>query len=396
MRREPETPSQRWNEIESLFHAALGKPVARRSAFVAGACRGDVDLANEVNRLLASHHDNDSFIEPPPAALTPPVSNAACGELPANTRVGPFELIRVIASGGMGTVYEAIQQQPRRTVALKVLHTGHATGAALQRFQHESQLLARLRHPAIAQVYAAGTFGEGSTGTPYFAMEYIPEAKSIVEYAESHDLEIGRRLPLFATVCDAVHHGHQHGVIHRDLKPANIIVDRNGRPKVIDFGVARVTDADLAITMVPTRTGQLIGTLAYMSPEQCAGDPSSIDTRTDVYSLGVVLYELLCGCLPYEVRNRPIPDAARTVRDDPPRRPSAVNPDLRAAISTPSSSRRSKKSRPAGTTPPRNSPATCDAASTTNPSSPDRPACPTISDSLPDAIARPSPPSQRC
>ncbi|MHC4695580.1 MAG: serine/threonine protein kinase, partial [Planctomycetota bacterium] len=216
-------------------------------------------------------------------------------------RIGQFHIKNVIASGGMGKVYEAIQEHPRRTVAVKVMKQGIASRSALRRFEFESQLLARLRHPGIAQVFEAGTHDDGTGAVPYFAMEYIPNARSITAFAKDKKLGTRDRLRLFARVCDAVHHGHQKGIIHRDLKPGNILVDSNGDPKIIDFGVARGTDSDMAVTTLQTDVGQLIGTLQYMSPEQCAADPHDIDTRSDVYALGVVLYELLCDRVPYTV-----------------------------------------------------------------------------------------------
>ncbi|UCC32254.1 MAG: serine/threonine protein kinase, partial [Phycisphaerales bacterium] len=201
--------------------------------------------------------------------------------------IGQFHVKDVIASGGMGTVYRAMQKQPRRTVAVKVMRQGIASRSALRRFEYESQLLARLRHPGIAQVYEAGTHDDPAapgSPVPFFAMEYIPNAKPITQYAQEKKLGTRERMELFAQVCDAIHHGHQKGIIHRDLKPSNILVDAQGQVKIIDFGVARSTDSDLAVTTLQTDIGQLIGTLQYMSPEQCEADPHNIDTRSDVYA----------------------------------------------------------------------------------------------------------------
>ncbi len=249
-------------------------------------------------------------------------------------RIARYHVKSVIASGGMGTVYEAVQEQPHRTVALKLMKHGIASRSALRRFEYESQILARLRHSGIAQVYEAGTHRDDSGTTPYFAMEYIVGAKPITKYAKEKKLGTRDRIKLFTQVCDAIHHGHQKGVIHRDLKPSNILVDAQGKVKIIDFGVARSTDSDLAVTTLQTDIGQLIGTLQYMSPEQCEGDPHDIDTRSDVYALGVVFYEMLCERMPYEVKKSAIHEATRVIREQEPAKLSTLNNTLRGDVET--------------------------------------------------------------
>ncbi len=260
---------------------------------------------------------------------TPPPAN-----VPTPERIGHYRIVRVIGSGGMGTVYEAEQDSPQRAVALKVIKSQFASKSSLRRFEYESQILARLRHPAVAQIYEAGTHRDGETTVPFFAMEYIPHAKPITDYATGNGLGTRERLQLFGQVCAAVHHGHKKGIIHRDLKPGNILVDAQGQVKIIDFGVARSTDADIALTTLRTDVGQLIGTLQYMSPEQVKADPNDLDLRSDVYALGVVLYELLCEHLPYDIRGAAIYEAGRIIREQPPTRLSTVSKALRGDIET--------------------------------------------------------------
>ncbi|MHC4273274.1 MAG: protein kinase domain-containing protein [Planctomycetota bacterium] len=249
-------------------------------------------------------------------------------------KIGHYRIKRVIAAGGMGIIYEAVQDHPRRTVALKVIKQGIASRSALRRFEYEAQILARLRHPGIAQVYEAGMHDDGSGGTPFFAMEYIAGAKDIVEYAEAKELGTRSRLRLFTKACEAVHHGHQKGIIHRDLKPANILIDSTGQPKIIDFGVARATDSDLAMPTLQTDVGQLVGTVQFMSPEQIDADPHDIDTRSDVYALGIVLYRLVTNQLPYDVSSTAIYEATRMVREQQPKRVSAIDRTLRGDVET--------------------------------------------------------------
>jgi len=248
-------------------------------------------------------------------------------------KLNGVKIVRLIAEGGMGRVYEGWQQHPDRPVAVKVMRSGITSGSLLKRFEHEARILGRLRHPGIAQIHTVGIHDAAGRQEPYFVMEFIPHAASIVAYAESHQLSAHQRLDLFRQVCLAVAHGHQRGVIHRDLKPSNILVDAGGQPKVIDFGIARSTDADMALTSLHTDVGQLIGTLQYMSPEQFDADPDELDVRSDVYALGVVLYELLTGQLPYELRHKPVYEAARVVREATPTPLSSVNRTLRRDVS---------------------------------------------------------------
>jgi tetratricopeptide (TPR) repeat protein len=203
----------------------------------------------------------------------------------------------------------------------------------LKRFEHEGQVLGWLQHPGIAQILEAGTADTGQGLQPFFAMEFV-RGQSLTRYAAAQNLAFRQRLELIAKVGDAVHHAHQKGVIHRDLKPGNILVDDSGQPKVLDFGVARVTDADVRTTTLQTDVGQLVGTLAYMSPEQVAGDSRQLDTRSDVYALGVILYELLAGRVPFDVAQQTIPQAARMIAEEQPTSLSSINRIFRGDIET--------------------------------------------------------------
>ena len=258
-----------------------------------------------------------------------PHQTASPPPLPAS--IGRYRILRLLGEGGMGAVYEAEQEQPRRRVALKVIKAAWAGPGLLHRFELESQTLGRLHHPGIAQIYEAGA-AESATGTqPYFAMELI-HGQPLCRFAETMKLDLRQRLALMRQICDAVQHAHERGVIHRDLKPANILVDERGQAKILDFGLARVTDSDVEATR-QTDIGQILGTLPYMSPEQVTGDSAAIDERSDVYSLGVVFYELLAGQLPYRI-SRQLHEAVQTIQQSDPGRLSSINRLYRGDIET--------------------------------------------------------------
>jgi eukaryotic-like serine/threonine-protein kinase len=245
--------------------------------------------------------------------------------------IGRYRILRLLGEGGMGAVYEAEQEQPRRLVALKVIRAGWTSRDLIRRFQQESQVLARLHHPNIAQIYEAGTADTSFGVQPYFAMELI-HGLPLVRYADNHKLSTRQRLDLMIAVCQAVEHAHQCGIVHRDLKPGNILVDETGQPKVLDFGLARATDSD-AEAARQTDMGQILGTLAYMSPEQVLADPLAIDTRSDVYALGVILYELLAHRMPYVLPNL-LHEAIETIRLSEPAKLSSVDRRYRGDIET--------------------------------------------------------------
>lgn len=330
---------ERWQRIESIYHAALDLDPARRAEFVRQSCGDDEPLRQEVLSLLAESDDEESFLDAPAlqvAARVLATSAVAAGETTVAGShpafIGRYRVIRLLGEGGMGTVYEAEQDDPRRIVALKVIRPGLATPERLRRFRHESQALGRLQHPGIAQIYDAGAADTGFGPQPYFAMELV-RGEPLDAYVETHPLNTRDKLALMARICDAVEHAHQRGLIHRDLKPGNILVDETGQPKILDFGVARLTEAEARLT-IQTEVGQIVGTLAYMSPEQVIGDPRGIDTRSDVYSLGVILYELLSGKLPYNVSGRQIHEAVQTIREEDPASLSSISRNYRGDIET--------------------------------------------------------------
>ncbi|MDH3591032.1 MAG: protein kinase [Planctomycetota bacterium] len=315
---------EEFGRLRAIVERACDLPRQERAAWLETACDGDEALHARAERVLADALQEDRFLTPLPA----PARDA---ELPVGSRVGAFELVRVLGSGGMGTVYEAEQTTPRRRVALKMMQVGPADTAARRRFEYEIEILASLRHPGIAQVYESGLHVEDGRELPWFAMELLESARPIVEYARAEDLPLAARIELFADVCDAVHHGHTKAVIHRDLKPDNVLVDAEGRPKVIDFGVARTIETGSATL---THAGEIVGTLLYMSPEQLLGDRTAVDTRSDVYSLGVVLFELLTGEPPYSVDKRDLVSIAQMIRDFAPRRPGKLVRALRGDLET--------------------------------------------------------------
>jgi WD40 repeat protein len=313
--------------IKAVFQAALDTPAERRAEYLDRACGGDTEVRRRVEALLHAHEGADPLLDHP--AWSPPPGLDDSDPRPPE-RLGHYRILRRIAEGGMGAVYEAEQDSPQRRVALKVVRTGLASPALVKRFSHEAQILGRLHHPGIAQVYEAGLAADG---LPFFAMELI-RGLPLDEYARRDNLDLAARVGLVARVCDAVQHAHENGVIHRDLKPANILVEETGQPKVLDFGVARATDADLLTGAGLTQTGQLLGTPNYMSPEQVAANPAAIDRRADVYALGVVLFGLLARRLPYQLDNCPLAEAARLILEQDPPRLGSIDPELRGDLET--------------------------------------------------------------
>jgi len=312
-------------DIEAIYHAALQKESeAERSAYLDAVCGEDAVLRARVEALLKTHEEAGDFLEVPALELDATLEKAPLIEGPG-TMIGRYELLELIGEGGMGLVYLAEQKEPvRRQVALKIIKPGMDSKQVIVRFEAERQTLAVLDHPNIAHVFDAGTT---KAGRPYFVMEYV-EGVSITKYCDEQKLNIEERLELFKQVCEGVHHAHQKGIIHRDIKPSNILVSNHSDkavPKIIDFGIAKAITQPLTEETFFTHEGQLLGTPDYMSPEQVDFAVQDIDTRSDIYSLGVLLYELLAGVLPFDresLEKAGFAEIQRTIREDEPPLPS--------------------------------------------------------------------------
>ena len=309
---------------KKLFLDVCRRPASVRRALLEKACGDDDELKREVESLLL-HHDSPSSLMPG-ETLDSSDGDARLRQS-APVTIGNYRVVRKLGEGGMGVVCECEQDSPvRRRVAVKLIKRGMDTNEVVARFETERQALALMNHPCIATVFDAGATDEGR---PYFAMEYVP-GEPVTSYSDRHRLSVRERLALFLPVCEAVQHAHHKGIIHRDIKPSNIlvtIVDDKPVPKIIDFGVAKATSRPSSVGTVHTRLGQWVGTPEYMSPEQMDSSCVDIDTRTDVYSLGVVLYELLVGAHPFEsaeLGKRGLDEMRRWVMEEAPERPSTV------------------------------------------------------------------------
>jgi serine/threonine protein kinase len=332
---------ERWQEIERLCYATLNEERSARAAFLERACGGDEALRRAVELLLAQHEKDDGFLEVPAievaargmardqqqdaTELAPPpaTETADYGGSVERISFGPYRLLQKIGEGGMGEVWLAEQNKPvRRRVALKLIKAGMDTREVVARFESERQALALMDHPAIAKVFDAGSTPDGR---PYFVMEYVAGIP-ITAYCDKHQMTTRERMELFIQVCEGVQHAHQKAIIHRDLKPSNILVsevDGKPLPRIIDFGLAKATSQRLTDASVYTRVGTLLGTLEYMSPEQADSGGEDIDTRTDVYSLGVVLYQLLVGALPLDLKKLAYDEILHRLRDKEVPKPSS-------------------------------------------------------------------------
>ena len=329
--------------VRDYFLAAAELPAGERATFLAANCGGDGELRAAVERLLAAHEQPASVLNRPAPGM-PTAEYTPITERPG-TVIGPYKLMEQIGEGGFGLVFVAEQQQPvRRKVALKIIKPGMDSRDIIARFEAERQALALMDHPNIAKVFDAGAT---QSGRPYFVMELV-KGIPIVEYCDQQQLTTSERLDLFLSVCQAVQHAHSKGIIHRDLKPSNILVaPHDGVPvvKVIDFGVAKAIGQQLTDKTIYTRFTQMIGTPLYMSPEQTEINALDVDIRSDVYSLGVLLYQLLTGTTPFDQQRfatAAYDEIRRIIREEEPPKPSTRLSTLGEALSAVSAKRKTE------------------------------------------------------
>lgn len=348
-----------FRRVDELFNAVLPLPPEQRAAYLDSHC-DDPAVRREVDQLLA--YDANARALHTDAMRQAISSSVAALELPLPEQIAGYRIIREIGRGGMGIVYLAEQPNPRRQIALKAIRPGISSVEMLRRFELEAQVLGRLAHPGIAQILEAGAAEIAGVRQPFIAMEFIA-GEPLLDYARSRSLDTRERVDLIIRICDAIQHAHQRGVIHRDLKPSNILVmpeetagstmspatgagrsdstigattllRTGGQPKILDFGIARLAEDNADLTRYQTNVGQMIGTLAYMSPEQIAGDPLAVDTRTDVYALGVILFQLLTDRLPRFGPGTSHANALRTMHEEPLPRMTSLNPRIPRDLET--------------------------------------------------------------
>jgi WD40 repeat protein/predicted Ser/Thr protein kinase len=331
-----------FERVRELFLLVRDTAPEQRGEMLDRECANRSDLRAEVEALLAHDHTPHELLGIP-SCHTRQVSAyqglSAEDDAPAlPSRIGRYTILDRLGEGGMGIVYLAEQDRPRRKVALKVMRPGMLSPAVQRRFKHETSILGQLEHPGIARIYEAGVaelHGEAgvTASCPFFAMEYI-QGQPLDVFIRRQQSGVPDCFALVADVCDAVHYAHQKGIVHRDLKPANILVEPNGQPKVLDFGVARMSGTDAYTITAQTEPGQLVGTIPYMSPEQVSGSPVRVDVRSDVYSIGVILYELLAGRVPHDVSHMTIPQAIRSIEEFEPTRLGSIQKSLRGDVET--------------------------------------------------------------
>ncbi len=323
------SPSQ-WSEAKRLFSELTELDPELRLPHL-DASDIDAQCRGQVLRLLEAFDGGSGFLSAPTSPRSPEPAEEV---ISSGRQIAGYTIVREIGRGGMGTVYEALQARPKRRVAIKVLRSDIASQRTIDRFVREGEVLARLDHPGVARVFETGrAMGEDGRGRPFITMQFVEHAAAITSFVQDRDLSDEDRIKLMVEVCEAVHYGHQRGIIHRDIKPNNLLVGTDGTPRIIDFGVARTADAEDTLAANDTIAHEILGTLRYMSPEQCAGRANEVDVRTDVYALGVVLYEVLLGHLPYDFTTDSLIDIPRVIVAHAPLSPSRrLHSDLQAIV----------------------------------------------------------------
>src|SRR5581483_4141805 len=312
--------STRWDRIQSLFHEAAELPPSEQPSFLQQACNGDGALAADVMAMLSEDARGGSLLDHDPAQVAHQILEVEALALPPVEQLGPYRVLKALGQGGMGAVYLAEREDLGNLVAIKLLRDAWLSPARRERFASEQRLLAQLHHPSIAQIYDADSLQDG---TPFFVMEYV-EGVPITAYCEQNRCSIERRLQLFRSICEAVQYAHGQAVIHRDLKPSNILVKKDGSVRLLDFGIAKqVENLDSSADL--TVTGLRLMTPAYAAPEQIRGE--HVGVQSDVYSLGVILYQLLTGVMPFDISNLPAGEAERVLLEREPARPSDAQQD---------------------------------------------------------------------
>ncbi|MFN0107448.1 MAG: serine/threonine protein kinase [Blastocatellia bacterium] len=317
----PTMTPERWQRIKQIFDQVIEAETGSQEGPLTAACAGDDGLRAEVEKLLRGHEQASGFIEEPAVAKAAQILQISVEDALIGQQIGPYKVLREIGHGGMGQVYLAVRadDEYKKRVALKIIKRGMDTQEIIRRFRNERQILAGLDHPNIGKLLDGGTTEDG---LPYFAMEYVA-GKPITDYCDDRKLSTIERLKLFRHVCAAIQFAHQNLVVHRDIKPSNILVTEDGTPKLLDFGIAKVLNPELSgQTIDPTATALRLMTPEYASPEQVRGE--TITTASDVYSLGVVLYELLTGHRPYRVKSRLPHEILRIVCEEEPEKPSTA------------------------------------------------------------------------
>jgi len=333
------SPAQ-FERVSSLFSEALetAEDAAVRTAWVHGRTGDDPAVEREVLAMLAFHDADDPTTSDgmdAQAAAAVRSETRSMGDTlyePMPERVGPFHIVRHVATGGMGTVYEALQDAQPRRVALKIIRSVFRTPRAIRRFEKEGEVLARLSHPGIASVFSMGRAETPTGDAPYIVMEFV-DGVPVTEYVRRANPTLRQRLELVAAVCDALQSAHDTGIIHRDIKPSNILVEKSGTPRLVDFGIARTFGGKDAHASSISISGQFLGTLAYVSPEQARGGREPVDVRADVYSIGAVGYQLLAGRPPHDLRDATVPEAYAILTSEPAALLSVHDPALDDAVS---------------------------------------------------------------